>query len=172
MALNVRALEKADWRAFRDLRLHALRTEPGVFASSYAAEADFDEAEWRRRTTGDGHQTFGAFDGERLVGITGVITARGDPSGETAMLVMSYVLPEYRGRGVSALFYEARLAWLHERPLFKRVVVSHRRSNEPSRRANQRFGFVPVGSVPTRWPDGTEEDEMTYELGLEETPPP
>ena len=99
-------------------------------------------------------------------GLTGVITARDDPSGETAMLVMSYLLPEYRGRGLSAAFYEARLAWLRERPRYTSVVVSHRRSNEPSRRANQRFGFVLVGSVPTEWPDGTVEDEVTYELRL------
>ncbi|HEX3464624.1 MAG TPA: GNAT family N-acetyltransferase [Candidatus Elarobacter sp.] len=167
MAVRVRALESGEWRAFRDLRLHALRTEPGLFASSYAAEADFGEAEWRRRIGGEDHQTFGAFDGERLVGITGVITARDNPSGETAMLVMSYVLPEYRGRGVSSAYYEARLAWLRERPRYKRVVVSHRGSNEPSRRANQRFEFVLVHSVPTRWPDGTVEDEVMYELRLD-----
>jgi RimJ/RimL family protein N-acetyltransferase len=166
MAVTVRALEPAEWRAFRDLRLHALRTEPGLFASSYAAEAPFGEAEWRRRLSGEDRRAFGAFDGERLVGITGVITARDDPSGETAMFVMSYLLPEYRGRGLSSAFYEARLAWLRERPRFTSVVVSHRRSNEPSRRANQRFGFVPVASVPTEWPDGTVDDEVTYELRL------
>lgn len=166
MAVTVRALEPAEWSAFRELRLHALRTEPGVFASSYAAESPLDEAEWRRRTTGEDRQTFGAFDGERLVGITGVVTARDDPSGETAMLVMSYLLPEYRGRGLASAFYEARLAWLRERPRYTCVVVSHRHSNEPSRRANQRFGFVPVASVPTQWPDGTVEDEVTYELRL------
>jgi RimJ/RimL family protein N-acetyltransferase len=82
------------------------------------------------------------------------------------MFVMSYLLPEYRGRGLSSAFYEARLAWLRERPRYTSVVVSHRQSNEPSRRANQRFGFVPVGSVPTQWPDGTVEDEATYELRL------
>jgi RimJ/RimL family protein N-acetyltransferase len=170
MAVGVRALEPAEWRAFRDLRLHALRTEPGVFASAFAAEADLGEAEWRRRIGGEDRQAFGAFDGERLVGITGVITARDDPRGETAMLVMSYLLPEYRGRGLSSRFYEARLAWLRERPRYKRVAVSHRRSNEPSRRANQRFGFVPVAAVTTRWPDGTVEDELTYELELRHDP--
>ncbi|HTD32743.1 MAG TPA: GNAT family N-acetyltransferase [Candidatus Elarobacter sp.] len=171
MAVTVRALDPSEWRAFRDLRLHALRTEPGVFASSYATEAHLDEAEWRRRIGGEDGQAFGAFDGERLVGITGVVTARDDPSGRSAMLVMSYLLPEYRGLGLSARFYEARLAWLRARPRFEHAVVSHRRSNEVSCRANQRFGFVLVAAEPTRWPDGAVEDEIIYELSLRDAPP-
>jgi RimJ/RimL family protein N-acetyltransferase len=166
MPVTVRALEPDDWRALRELRLHALRTEPGVFFSTHAAEAALDDAEWRRRTAGEDHQAFGAFDGERLVGITGVVTARDDPSGASAMLVMSYLLPEYRGRGLSSRFYEARLAWVRDRSRYARVVVSHRRSNEPSRRAIRRFGFVAVDAVSTTWPDGTVDEEVRYELRL------
>ncbi len=83
---------------------------------------------------------------------------------------MSYLLPEYRGRGLSRLFYEARLRWIVEQERFERVVVSHRRSNEPSKRANERFGFVMTGTARTTWPDGTDDDELLYELRLERNP--
>ena len=173
MSVTVRPLARSEWRMLRDLRLFALQTEPGVFSSSFAREATLAEDEWQMRMYGPDRQVFGAFDGDRLVGITGVITFRDDPSGETAMLVMSYLLPEYRGRGLSALFYDERFRWLREHPQFKRVLVYHRRSNEPSRRAIQRYGFILTHAVPTTWPDGAIEDEFHYELSLvpPETPP-
>jgi len=164
----VRELEPSEWRAFRDVRLHALRSEPGLFFSSHDAESALGETEWRRRVRNPNGQMFGVFDGERLVGITGVITARDDPSGESAMLIASYLLPEYRGRGLSRLLYEARLAWVRERPRYRRVVVSHRRSNEPSRRAIGRFGFAPVATVSTTWPDGSTDDELQYAMAVAE----
>ncbi|MEA2688848.1 MAG: hypothetical protein QOJ39_2396 [Candidatus Eremiobacteraeota bacterium] len=166
MPVSVRPLERSEWNVLRDLRLFALQTEPGVFFSSYAREAPLSAEEWQTRMTGPDRQVFGAFDVDRLIGITGVVPFRDDPSGETAMLVMSYLLPDYRGRGLSALFYDARLRWLRERPQFKRVVVSHRRSNDASRRANQRYGFELIATVPTTWPDGGVEDELMYELRL------
>ncbi len=166
MSVTVRPLKPSEWRALRELRLFALQTEPGVFFSSYAREAALREDEWQTRMYGTDRQVFGAFDGDALVGITGVIPDRDDPSGATAMLVMSYLLPEYRGRGLSAQFYDARLEWLRERPQFTRVVVSHRRSNEASRRANRRYGFQLVETVSTTWPDGGVEDLLNYELPL------
>jgi RimJ/RimL family protein N-acetyltransferase len=106
------------------------------------------------------------FNGQRLVGITATFTWQGDPSGQTAVLAMSFIRPEYRGRGLSRLLYDARLDWIRTQPQFKRVVVSHRASNEVSRRANQRHGFHPIGRSQRIWPDGAIEDEIWYELRI------
>jgi RimJ/RimL family protein N-acetyltransferase len=122
--------------------------------------------QWQDWIGGPGHQVFGLFDGDRLAGITAVFTSREDPSGETALLAMSFIRPEYRGQGLSAAFYDARLAWVRAHPQFRRVVVSHRQSNEPSRRANQKQGFEFVRRLPRVWPDGGIEDEVFYELRI------
>jgi RimJ/RimL family protein N-acetyltransferase len=164
-ALVMRELVAADWRALRDLRLHALRTEPGVFFSSYEAEAGHPDAQWLALASGDEqHQLFGLFDGDRLVGMTAVFVDRDDPSGRSAALGMSYISPEYRGRGFAAMFYEARLAWARDHPHFARAVVGHRRSNVASRRMIERFGFRWTRDKPHHWPDGTDEDHVGYEL--------
>jgi RimJ/RimL family protein N-acetyltransferase len=124
------------------LRLHALRTEPGVYFSSYETEVDGDERSWIALASGDeAHQLFGLFDGARLIAISGVFTDVQDTTGSTALLGMSYVLPEYRGRGLALRCYEARLAWARARPRFVRAIVGHRRSNEATRRAIEHFGF-------------------------------
>jgi len=79
---------------------------------------------------------------------------------------MSYILPQYRGRGLSRKFYETRLAWIRNHPKFKRIIVSHRASNEASRRANQKHGFVQTERSSHIWPDGQIEDEVFYELKI------
>ena len=166
--MTLRPLERSDWRALKDLRLHALRTEPGVFFSSHEREVGASDEVWENLAAGEGVQIFGAFDGTQLVGITGVFPHRHDPTGATAALGMTYLRPEYRGRGLSALFYEARLNWIRTQPRFTRVAVSHRRSNEASRRAIHRARFIATGAEPHTWPDGVIEDEVKYELQLEE----
>jgi RimJ/RimL family protein N-acetyltransferase len=165
-AVDIRPLVETDWLRFRDLRLHALRTEPGVFFSSYEREAAFEPAEWRARLTGPGKRVFGLFADAELIGITGIVTSADDPSGATAELVMSYILPHYRGRGFSSLLFETRLRWATAQPQFTTVRVSHRHSNQASRLAIERHGFVLVGRAPRLWHDGCLEDEVIYQLSL------
>ncbi|MFT3693440.1 MAG: GNAT family N-acetyltransferase [Kofleriaceae bacterium] len=161
--IRVRPFEPDEWARLREIRLEALQTDPGVFAGSYAASQQRPEADWRSLIEAPDRRAFGLFDGNRVVGVTGVLPASAP---RTAVLVMSFISPAYRGRGLSKLFYEARLAWLRANPLYDRVIVSHRQSNEASRRANQRFGFVPTHVESRTWPDGVVEDEPFYELHL------
>ena len=165
--IYVRALEADDWELFRERRLEALRAEPGVFASSFERESGLSPEEWRDRVGGPRKRMFGLFDDDRLVGITGVITDPDDASGATALLVASFIVPAYRGRGLSARLYEARLDWIARQPGFTRAVVSHRASNEPSRRAAARFGFTEIARAERLWPDGSLEGEVVLELPLE-----
>ncbi len=147
--------------------MHALRTEPGRFFSALGDETGHGDEHWMQLAAGDEkHQLFGLFDGEQLVGISGVFVDRNDPTGRTASLGMSYILPAYRGRGLVARLYEARLAWARARPKFFRAVVGHRASNEPSRRAIVRCGFTWTETKPYSWPDGTDEEHVGYELLL------
>lgn len=166
-AVDIRRLDPSDWSLFHELRLFALRTEPGLFARSWAEESALPEEAWRDLLGAPERGIFGMFDDDALIGITGVVPSRDDPSGKTALLVMSYLLPEYRGRGLSRMFYEARLRWIAAQKQFERVIVSHRRFNAPSQRAILRFGFVETDRVATTWPDGTDEDEVRYELPLD-----
>src|SRR6202051_4970706 len=107
--ITIRPLDPSEWRALREIRLLALRTEPGVFFAAYDGELGLGDDEWQRRIAGAGSIIFGLFAGSDLVGITGVVADRDDPTGKTAVLVMSYIRPAYRGRGLTTLFYDARL---------------------------------------------------------------
>lgn len=161
MTFAIRRLTVDDWCANRAIRLEALRAFPGNYFTSLAeAEARSDD-EWRAQLMHATLVIFGLFDGFDLAGITAI--AREDA--DTASLAMSYLRASYRGRGLSAMLYAARLDWARAHGV-RRVLVSHRASNEPSRRAILAHGFRMIGARPHRWPDGVVEDDVQYVLDL------
>ena len=165
-ALTVRALAVSEWQLFRDLRLTALKETPGVFATFHAEAARRTPQTWQSLVHGPSNQIFGLLDGERLVGITGAFAWPDDCSGETATLVMFYIVPAYRGRGLSRLLYAVALDWTRAHPRFRRVIVAMRAGNAASRRACERHGFTSIRTAQRTWPDGVSEDEIVYELML------
>lgn len=166
LAITIRELDPDEWEVFRDMRLAALAAAPGVYGSRHEAMAARTELVWRNNVRGEHNQSFGLFDGPRLIGITSVFRWDEDSDGKTAILASSYILPAYRGRSLSRLLYDARFDWLRRHQGFTRVVVGHRLSNEASRRANQHYGFREFRRVPHLWNDGVTEDEVFYEMYL------
>ncbi|MCX6368141.1 MAG: GNAT family N-acetyltransferase [Armatimonadetes bacterium] len=161
--MNLKLATEADWEWVKAIRLEALQSEPSVFGSSYARESLYDEAQWRAWSAGQGKAIFLLYDGKSLIGLTGVLAHRDDPT--TAMCIASYLKPAYRGQKLSRLFYQTRLDWARGQG-FTRLVVGHRASNLPSMHANQAFGFQETHREPHTWHDGTEEQEIYYELLL------
>lgn len=168
MNVSIRQLSENDWRAFSEMRLKALRTDPKVFGSNFAYESGFTQEDWQTRLSADDAATFMLFDEERPIGITGVGIFSEDPTGRTAILWGSWLEPEYRGKGLSDLMYRARIAWAKTRPDIERIIVSHRASNVASKFANQKHGFVFTKTNDKLWPDGATENEVCYELRLSE----
>ena len=50
----VRETGMADWRAWRDIRLQALRDAPDAFASTFAEQNTLGEDHWRQRVASGG----------------------------------------------------------------------------------------------------------------------
>jgi GNAT superfamily N-acetyltransferase len=164
MKMNIRPLLPSEWQTFRDLRLFALKSAPGMFESTYAQAATRSEADWRALLSGERQQIFGMFDSEKLIGIAGVFTAKDDPA--AAHLVMDFMLPAYRGKSLWRLMYDARLDWVRSRQTFRRAIVAARESNAPSLGAMRAAGFHQTRREMHTWPDGTTEDEIWFELKL------
>lgn len=160
---TIRPLGPEDVAAYKAIRLEALQTEPGVFCSSYAREAAFDDETWVKRLTNPNAAHFGLYADAELIGITGIIKdtqKEGD-----AHMVQSYIRKEHRGKQLSRMFYEARLNWAKANNV-QRVIVGHRLSNTTSKAANQRYGFVYTDQEMQDWPDGSREEVLNYVLEL------
>jgi predicted SnoaL-like aldol condensation-catalyzing enzyme/RimJ/RimL family protein N-acetyltransferase len=164
--IQVRHLTPDDWLEFRALRLQALQECPGVYFRSYAEEAVQENVYWLKTLDGDRKCVVGLFDNQDLCGHAAVFPWSADPSGQTGVMAMDYIVPAYRNRGLSRLLYEARIEWAVQQPELKRLVISHRVGNEASHRANQHFGFRFYEREKIGWPDGQEADEFRYGLDL------
>lgn len=167
MTITCRPLNGDQWQVFSAMRLEAVRNYPNFFGGHYHDELKLGEAQWRGWIASDTSRMFGLFDGTELIGITGIVSDREDKTGRTALLISSYIKPEYRGRGLSSLLYQARIDYARAHPLWNRMVVSHRDTNETSRRANQRHGFTFTHRISKDWPDGTTGDNVFYERRIE-----
>ena len=165
--VRLRALSPADWEIFRNLRLRALSLHPGYYCGTLEDARARPDQEWKEMLDGQGKQIFGLFDGETLIGITAVFTDREDATGQTGVFAMSFIDPDYRGRGYADLYYKARIAFGVSYTPWTRLCVSHRADNEPSKRAILRHGFTLIGQKEKSWPDGKNLDELMYELDLE-----
>ncbi len=161
---SIRLFTPDEWPLYKTVRLKALRSDPKVFGSSFAREEPRPEAEWRQALERKDMGVFGVFDGEQVIGMTGVVIDKDDAG--IAKLWGSWLEPLWRSKGVSEDMYRARIDWAREHETAKKIVVAHRASNIASKKANQKHGFVMTGSAPHLWHDGVTEDEIFYELIL------
>lgn len=161
---TIRRFLPEDKGLYKAIRLESLQLEAGVFGSNYAREAAFTDEQWLARINGDDSDCFGLYYGDQLIGLTGIVIDRDDST--LAHLTQSYIRKEHRGKGLSRLLYEARLAWAAQRPQLKRLRIGHRETNHSSMAANQRYGFKFVWRESLSWPDGSMDDVLYYELTL------
>jgi len=173
--ISLRALTPDDWNIFRSVRLQALQESSGVYLTSHQNAGKLSEAEWKETLDGNRKCVFGLFDASsmndpKLIGIAAIFTWREDPTGRTGILAMDYVDARYRGRGLSRLLYQGRIDWALQQEHLTRLVISHRKGNEASRRAMLSFGFEYRGQKTIRWPDGADDEDWNYALDLEPRP--
>jgi RimJ/RimL family protein N-acetyltransferase len=166
---NIRPFRKSEWKELRDIRLEALKNHSDVFASNYADESLQSEQDWLTWIETDGSKcTFALFNtASKVIGMTSIVTAREDITGQTAKLCASYISESEKGKGLSDLLYKARIAWAKAQDgRFKSIIVSHREGNEASRRANQKYGFQHTHTQMVKWPDNQFANEVFYKLNL------
>lgn len=145
--------------AYKNIRLKALLTDPGVFRSSYDEEANMPDSYWQNRLAKSNACIFGLYKESLLVGITGIAI---EEAGH-GYLTHTYILPEHRGQGLSKLFFETRITWAKNRGL-QRLVINHRKSNHASRANILKYGFVFTHAEDVLWQDGASEELLHYEL--------
>lgn len=158
---HIRRLREEEALLYKVMRLEAIQTEPAMFRCTTPAEADLTDEQWLERVK-EPRVVFGLWANDELVGMTSILLLN-DHEG---YLGQSYIQKGHRGQGLSALLYNARIAFALELQL-KQLSVSHRESNIASKAANKRFGFQFSHREACDWLDGTSEDVLYYVLDLE-----
>jgi GNAT superfamily N-acetyltransferase len=107
----VRELTATDASALRQLRMEALRTAPTAFGASYEESKGLTDEDFRKRIEGAAPgATFGAFDGDALVGMAGVFLESGMNSRHKGFMWGVFVRGTHRGQGVARSLVQAVIA--------------------------------------------------------------
>jgi GNAT superfamily N-acetyltransferase len=162
MALAVREIGQEEWARFRDLRLRALADAPTAFASTYEGEAAQPESWWRDRLRRSDSTLFAALDGDRWIGIAGVVVAEEAPT--SAHLISMWVDPRVRRRGAGGQLVDAVAAWARDRGLHG-VDLWVTETNEPARRFYASCGFV-EGAGRQPLPSNPDLSELALHMDL------
>ncbi len=153
---SVRPLGAHEWRAYRDLRLRALRDSPTAFGSMLEFEQPRSDADWGERlsagATSEWNLPLVAVNGDELV-----VLAWGridPPKPETAYVFQMWVAPPSRGLGCGAMLLDALVTWARDVKA-RSVVLGVTCGDTAATRLYTRAGFEPVGDPEPLRPGST-----------------
>ena len=142
---EIRPFRPEDAPAYRELRLEALERHPESFGSAFEDERLHDVAYFAERITPPPPAaTFGAFEGERLVGMAGFYAHTGLKVRHGGVLWGMYVRPAWRGSGLAERLVRTVMnhARDHDIELLELTVAQE---NRPAAALYDRLGFTPYG---------------------------
>ncbi|PCE30092.1 GNAT family N-acetyltransferase [Burkholderia ubonensis] len=147
--ITIRLLDAADAPLFQSLRLLAIETSPTSFLPTRDEQAalSVDEVVSRMRPTPE-LAVFGAFDGDALVGITGVRRDARAQVRHKATVWGVFVDPAYRRRGIAESLLDAAVAHAEHAWQSAQLLLCVNAINEAARRLYLSKGFVRFGTEP------------------------
>ena len=142
--ITIRQLLPADAEAYRSLRLSGLEESPEAFGSDFANESA-SPLEVFAKTLATLYVA-GAFDGDRLVAVTGFRPLDREKTRHRGDIWGVYVAPEARGKGVGRRILEHILD--HARGRVQQVHLSVTTTNAPAVALYEHLGFIRYGTEP------------------------
>jgi RimJ/RimL family protein N-acetyltransferase len=169
MSIAIRKLTPEDCAAYRSCRLDALRDSPNSFASSYEEEAQMSDEAIRARFAAHPPESavFGAFDGERIIGLTGIFREERKKRSHKMYIVSVFVQPEYRGQKIGSRLVETAIAHARDVDGVERIDLALESTNAAAKSLYASFGFQSWGTEPSfAKVDGIDYDEEHMSLKL------
>jgi ribosomal protein S18 acetylase RimI-like enzyme len=162
--LQIRRLEPCDAQAFQLLRIEGFTLSPREFRFAPEDEGDMPISQVEARLSRD--FVVGAFCGDALVGIAGLMRLEGAKQRHKALLWGMYLRAEYRGRGGADALMAALLA--HARSCVEIVMLTVMADNPRAMSLYRRWGFTTYGVEPrsVKVAEGVYLDEALMSLRL------
>lgn len=147
LSVEIRRLTAGDWEAYRSIRLEALQSAPEAFGSSFGEERLLTPEDWSARAAGDDHRVMmGAFAGQELQGMAGLIRERRAKTRHKGSIVSVYVPPVARGKGVARQMLTALLAEARTMAGLEQITLAVVSDNTPARALYESLGFQVYGT--------------------------
>ena len=138
--MRIRRLRVDEVEPLRELRLRALRADPGAFAETFEEARDRPLEDWASWAADPSRVIVVAIDGERWVGMAACRRLERRSSWLTAL----WVDPSERGAGVGGRLIEAAADWAREQGAAT-VELSVTTNNDAAATLYSRAGFAETG---------------------------
>ncbi|RKT99896.1 N-acetyltransferase [Burkholderia sp. Nafp2/4-1b] len=146
---TIRLLDAADAAQFQSVRLRAVDTSPTSFLPTRDEEAGVSVDEFATRIAPTHMQAvFGAFDGNTLVGITGVRRDARAKVAHKATIWGVFVDPAYRGHGIAQALLDHATAHASQAWQCTQLMLCVNEINGTAERLYASQGFVRFGTEP------------------------
>lgn len=148
--MKVVTLTPADAPRYRAVMLHAYEHAADAFTSTPEERAAEPDAWWLRRIADPAGLTvaFGAFDGEALAGVVALEFSAKPKTRHKALVVGMYVMPAWRGQGISKALMLAAMAHAAARGGITLVQLEVTEGNAPASALYRSLGFQAFGTEP------------------------
>jgi len=147
--MQVRRLTEADAEAFWNIRLRALRDNPESFGASYEEILERGIAGvtqgLRKSDAAPDDATFGAFEGNTLVGIANFKREEGIKRRHKGVIWGMYVPQELRGKGIGKALLEAAIAYAKTLPDLEQINLAVVLTSKEARKLFISMGFETYG---------------------------
>lgn len=147
--VDVRRLRADDAPAYRALMLQAYVEAADAFTST-AEERQAEPLSWwvQRIASPSRSLSFGAFDGERLVGTVALELSAKPKTSHGALVIGMFVAPPWRGRGAARRLMQALIDEARTRPGLRRLNLTATEGNAAALALYASLGFVAWGVEP------------------------
>jgi ribosomal protein S18 acetylase RimI-like enzyme len=150
MSIIIRKLQPHESTIYREVRLACLKNVPEYFGSTYEEEVlnpKFMFETFIENGSPD-HVMFGAFEEERLVGITGFNRMARQRAMHRGELVQVYVDSNYRGQNIGEKLIRRTLEYAFALDGIEQVQLSVIAANQSAIKLYEKVGFKTFGIQP------------------------
>jgi ribosomal protein S18 acetylase RimI-like enzyme len=167
--MNFRKLTETDAASFWNLRLYALEADPISFAESVEElrKTSVEEYATRLRSGGEENFVFGAFDGKKLVGMTGFYRGKALKLQHKGHVWGVFVSPSARGAGAGRALLTNVIQVAKTLHGIRCILLTVAKTQVPALRLYESLGFRSFGTEPRSLKVGDryiDEDHMRLEL--------
>jgi len=145
--MYIRQLIVSDAEKYWEIRLEALKQAPEAFLTSYedAVKRENPIAQVVSNFTTEGNYTFGAFEGDDLIGVVTLLREKAEKIQHRANIFAMYVTPKKQGAGVGEALLTEAINKAKSIEAIEKINLSVVASNEPAKKLYSKLGFKVFG---------------------------